>query len=127
MTDNGRVIDFDAFRREQNRQPVELKVEGETYLLPPQLPATVALDVIRARAEHEDDEDMPPEILEMFGTQIFGEDLFRTILTKHKMGLEEMGWLIQEVFNIYNKEIGVPNRKTRRRLQDHKAKAKSSR
>lgn len=110
-----RIIDFDAFRAEQNKEPVILKIGGKSYNLPSDLPATVALDLIRARKEHGDNEDMPPDFLASIGQAIFGPDQFTQIMVDHGVTILEMGELIKQALQIYNQSMGIaPNRAARR-------------
>ena len=51
MSDKIRTVDFDAFRAEQEKKPVFLKLGGEKYALPDALPASVAVGIIRLRAD----------------------------------------------------------------------------
>ena len=49
------LIDFDAFRAEQQARPLIIRVGGQDYALPSSPPASVALDGIRLAAQRRDD------------------------------------------------------------------------
>lgn len=108
-----KIIDFDAFRKEQDKKPVILRIGGKDYNLSPELPAAVALDIVRMQREHGADEDVPPEKIEELGVSLIGEQ-FHSILREHNVGLEEMAWLVQQALRVYNQEMPGPNRQTRR-------------
>lgn len=108
------LIDFDAFRAEQEGEPIQLKIGGVVYDLPTSMPAAVALDLIRLRKDLGEDEDVPPEALEKLATSIFGSVLLREILDRNRLTLPEMAELLQRVFEAYNPGDPLPNRKTRR-------------
>lgn len=113
VTDS-KVIDFDAFRSEQTGKPVELVVGGVTYYLPPDLPATVAVDVIRMQRDQGTDGDVSAETLLSLGEGLFG-DQFDTIIREHRLSTKEMGTLIKETLAAYNAATEPdPNRETRR-------------
>ncbi len=103
-----RVIDFDAFRAEQNAEPIELRVGGHTYQLPTSIPATLALDVIRLNAE-DSEADFKPEQLISMGRGIFGGDLFETVLNDNGITMAELPDLFKMVFAMYSGEPDAPN------------------
>jgi hypothetical protein len=96
-----RVIDFDAYRAEQKKEPVELKIGGKTYELPSSLPASLALDMVRLKADMDSKAEIPPEILGKLGVGAFGEETFRAILEEHALTLDELGKLMQDVLRAY--------------------------
>jgi hypothetical protein len=117
------VIDFDAWRAERvaaessKAEPVKVKVGGKEYPLPPTLPATVALDVIRYRRAKGDDATVPATMLMNIGESLFGTEAFRKILDENGLDVDGMGQLIMMAFKAYDQSEGedaVPNRKTRR-------------
>lgn len=122
-----RVIDFDAFREEQQQEPLVLKIGGVEYILPSGLPAEVAVDLIRAREGLGTSEDLPPEQIPKWAAAIFGEEAFQEIMRKHRLTLEELAELLQRVMHEYNEQIGtiLPNRKTRRDQQRKKKRSSS--
>jgi hypothetical protein len=115
VTTDGRVIDFDAFRNEQRGKPVELRIGDKTYELPPDLPATVALDVIRMQRDAGPEGEVTPMALVAIGEGLFGSaDKFREIVQEHGLSTTEMGALIRETLGAYNQAVTPPNRETRR-------------
>lgn len=120
-----RVIDFDAFRAEQEAregkvEPPTIKIGGEVYSLPPDLPAIVAVDVIRLNKDRGAAAQVDPVILMSIGSALFGDETFRRILVEQKMGVRDMGTLIMQVFRVYDPTEGketVPNRQTRRAVK----------
>lgn len=118
------VIDFDAWRAERKVETAKdpespkIKVGGKTYVLPPTIPATVALDVVRFKRAKGDDATVPANMLINIGESLFGEDEFREILSDNKLDLDQLGQLIMMAFRAYDPSEGgdtVPNPKTRKR------------
>jgi hypothetical protein len=107
------LVDFDAFRSEQKAEPVQLRIGGQVYDLPPALPAALALDIIRLQDEGGNDADVPVAKLEEFGRQLFGGDLFRTVIETHSITLPELPELMRQVLAAYDTGA-VPNRAARR-------------
>ena len=111
---SGRLIDFDAFRSEQQKEPVRLRIGGQVYDLPPDLPASVALDAIRLRSEGDDAEVSGTQV-EKIAREIFGEEILAELLRKHRVSFTELGELIKLAFDAYNeRSAAAPNRATRR-------------
>lgn len=97
-----RTIDFDQFRSEQKEDPVNFIIGGETYVLPPALPAALALDVMRMQELQEDeDADVPPEVMEKLGRSLFGETMWSQLLQKHRITVDEIGPLMEKVMEAY--------------------------
>ncbi len=99
-----RVVDFDAFRAEQEKNPVFFKIGGEKYQLPDTLPASVAIGLIRLRANVGDEGEIPEEAIDKFGRSIFGEDLWQVVLDKHRLTVDEIPVLLQRVLEVYTGE-----------------------
>lgn len=109
------IIDFDAFRAEQNEEPVVILIGGRRHELPSSLPASIALDIIAMHRTIGDGAKIPPESLEKMGRGLFG-DQFDVIVTENRLTMVELGELMQRVLTAYNPEAGkVPNRERRRR------------
>lgn len=100
-----RVIDFNAFRAEQKEEPVEFKIGEDTYLLPPTMPAALAVDVLELQAlvgPNGDPESMiPPQKLDGFCRAIFGSEMWVQILDKHRLTLDETPELLRQVIGAY--------------------------
>jgi hypothetical protein len=114
----GKVIDFDAYRAERaNREheagePPTIVVGGKVYTLPRELPAALALDIVRLKKDIGVEADAPASLLLTAGEQLFGPDTFREILVENQMGVVEMGDLITQAFRTYEPESEdgtVPN------------------
>ena len=102
-----RIVDFDAFRAEQKREPLKLKIGGKTRKLPASMPAALALDVIRLHAEMAADAEPKIEDLLKIGAGLFGgTDAFQAVLMDAGVGLDELGDLIQMVIEAYT---GAPD------------------
>lgn len=102
-----RTVDFDAFRAEQKKEPLELLISGKTYQLPSTLPAALALDVVRLNEEMQADEDAKIEDLLRVGAAIFGgSEQFQTVLSESGVGLDELADLIKMIIEAYT---GAPD------------------
>lgn len=102
------TIDFDAARAERAAEPVTLKLGGVTYVLPPALPAELALDLIRMRAELGDDADVPADQLEKMARQMLGQSADAII---GAITLPELEDLLRRLLAVY---APSPNRTARR-------------
>ena len=131
MTQESRFADFDAFQAEQAQVGPRIKVGGQVYQLPPDLPATVALRVIRAVAGQKCDlhpeapqtgcldcakameaEFSNAEVANLV-EQVLG-DQAQTILPH--VGMNSLPDFLMMVVGLYTGENGGPNRATRRAM-----------
>jgi hypothetical protein len=96
------TVDFDAFRAEQNQEPVKLVIGGKIYDLPAAMPASIAVDLIRMKSSLADDDDVPVDQLDRVGRAVFGADLWETVLGEHRIQVNEIGPLIQMVLAAYS-------------------------
>lgn len=96
-----RVVDFNAFRAEHEGEPVDLKIGGDTYHLASSMPAAVAVDAIALKAKMDDNEEVPLEVLDKMGRSVFGDDVWGSLLAKHRIQIDEVGDLIQMVLKLY--------------------------
>jgi len=120
-----KVIDFDAYRKEREARlgkgdGVIFRIGGKDYPLPDEPPATIALDVIRLKADLKGaTADVPLAALAKIGNAMFGEAGFRGMLAENNVGAAEMGDLILQAFGAWKIDIedgeARPNRATRRR------------
>lgn len=109
-----KVIDFDAFRAEQKKEPVILTLGGRDYSLPPSLPAALALDLIRMNAD-DSDAEFRSEDIERMGAELFGGSAkFHEVLREGAVTMDEMPELMKQVLNTYAGVKG-PNRGARRK------------
>lgn len=127
---SARRLDFDAFRRERTGEPVVVALGGVEYLLPPQLPAATALDIIALNKtavpcdKHaptmqpgcEDcvNPDATPEQIFELADPLFGKGQLRKIAADHDLDVDELGDLIIHTFQLYNSDTPSPNRAARR-------------
>lgn len=96
-----KIVDFDQFRAEQNKEPVLFKIGGETYELSPSLPASIAVEVIALQKTMSEDDDVPLETLEKVGIATFGSELWLQVLDKHRIGIDELAMLIGMILEAY--------------------------
>lgn len=92
------TIDFDAYRAEQKEEPLKLRLGGKEYLLPPSLPAPLALDLIALRKEHGDSAKLAAEDVERFARKLLGDSAEEII---SKLSLAELGELLQRLLSVY--------------------------
>jgi hypothetical protein len=102
------TIDFDAARAERNAEPVTLTLGGVTYVLPPALPADIALDLIRLRSEAGDGAEVPIGELHKFAHSLLGAEAEAIIA---RITLPELEDLLVRLIAIY---APSPNRQARR-------------
>lgn len=97
-----RVIDFDRFRAEQKDEPVLFLIGGEEYALPSSLPASMAVDMLRMQDVFNDPEaDVPPDVMDQFGRSLFGETMWEALLRRHRITVDEISPLMEQVFEAY--------------------------
>lgn len=97
---SNRYRDFDAFFAEQEREPVTFKLFGETHELPPALPATVVLKLIRMQKEYGQMGQVPhADLLEM-AVSIFGDDRVNK-WCEQGLDVEMLGELLKWVMETY--------------------------
>ncbi len=107
-----KVIDFDAFRAEQNAEPLILKIGGHEYELPASIPATLALDIIRRNPDESNVEIEANELATM-GDKVFGgREAFNRILDENGITMAELPDLFKMVFAMYNGASDDPNPET---------------
>ena len=109
------LIDFDAFRAEQQARPLIIRVGGTDYALPSSPPAAVALDGIRlsrSGATTIAADDVARLAEGLFGTAVL-DDLLRV----HRLTVAELQALIGRVMDAYAAEASPPPNRARRRTQ----------
>jgi hypothetical protein len=126
-----KLVDFDAYLREQEAEPFILRVGGREYNLPPSPAASVAMRFARLQRETE---TMTPieaaAAFEQMGRDLFGPDVFRQLVddgillpdgSRRGFTMSELEALIKQVADAYNEEATPPpNRKTRRATSQRK-------
>lgn len=113
MTDDDKLIDFDAFRAEQRGEPLKIKIEGETYELAADLPAAVMLDYLRL-TEDGDETVIPTRQLRKVMLHMFGAEVLEALVDKHRLTDRELSALFQQTMSAYTKKVARPNRAARR-------------
>lgn len=96
-----KTIDFDSFRAEQNQEPIEFIIGGETYNLPGSIPASLAVDIIKMQTALGDDAEVPADKIEDFGRSLFGRTVWEDLLIKHRITVDELGPLLEQVMAAY--------------------------
>ena len=122
-----RVLDFDAARAERKREPLTLKIGGQAYTLSAGLPASIALDMIRLKANEGENFVIPYEELDSIGQRLFGSETWKAILDGARLDLDELGELIKQTIQALqgDKDDGSPNRARRRAKTPRRASAGS--
>ena len=96
-----KTVDFDQFRQEQDAEPIEFKIGGDTYSLAPTIPAAMVLKIIRLQNEIGPDAQVTLEVFDALGRSVFGPQQWDEILEKHHLGYQEMPELVQAVMSAY--------------------------
>jgi hypothetical protein len=108
------LIDFDAFRAEQQARPLIIRVGGTDYALPSSPPAAVALDGIRLSRSGAT--TVPAEDVARLAEGLFGTTVLDELLRVHRLTVVELQALIGQVMDAYAAEASPPpNRAIRRR------------
>ena len=114
-TKNGyqpRRIDFQAFRREyrEQQQPIVIVIaDGVEVEFPPQMPATVMLDIMAWMEEAGRDADLadiPVERAVGIFNDLLGAERFKWIVREHELDLTELFWVLEALMSHYM--AGVP-------------------
>jgi hypothetical protein len=108
------LIDFDAFRAEQQARPLIIRVGGTDYALPSSPPASVALDGIRLSRSGAT--TIPADEVARLAEGLFGTAVLDELLRLHRLTVAELQALIGRVMDVYAAEASPPpNRASRRR------------
>jgi hypothetical protein len=108
------LIDFDAFRAEQQSRPLLIRVGGTEYALPSSPPAVVALDGIRLSRSGAT--TIPADEVARLAEDLFGTAVLDELLRVHRLTVAELQALISRVMDAYAAEASPPpNRAIRRR------------
>lgn len=108
------LIDFDAFRAEQQSRPLIIRVGGTDYALPSSPPAAVALDGIRLARQGAT--TVPAEEVARLAEGLFGASVLDELVRVHRLTVTELQALIGKVMDAYATEASPPpNRSSRRR------------
>ena len=108
------LLDFDAFRAEQQARPLLIRVGGTEYALPSSPPAVVALDGIRLSRSGAT--TVPADEVARLAEGLFGATVLDELLRVHRLTVAELQALISRVMDAYAAEASPPpNRAIRRR------------
>jgi hypothetical protein len=115
-----RYIDFDKARAERKQEPLTLLVYGVEYALPPAMPASLLLDMIRMEeGKQHSDELTYAEMVDILN-QILSKDVLAPIVAHDDFSIEDLANLLRTVMQMYtgaaseSGEAPAPNRTARR-------------
>lgn len=109
------LIDFDAFRAEQQGRPLIIRIGGQDYALPSSPPAAVALDGIRLTRSGAT--TVPPEEVARLAEGLFGKTVLDELVHAHRLTVTELQALIGRVMDAYAAEASPPPNRASRRTQ----------
>jgi hypothetical protein len=109
------LIDFDAFRAEQQARPLIIRVGGTEYALPSSPPAVVALDGIRLAREGAT--SIPADEVAHLAEGLFGREVLDELVRVHRLTVVELQALISRVMDAYAAEASPPPNRAIRRSQ----------
>jgi hypothetical protein len=109
------LIDFDAFRAEQQSRPLIIRVGGTEYALPSSPPAAVALDGIRLSRSGAT--SIPAEEVAGLAEGLFGAAVLDELVRVHRLTVTELQALISQVMDAYAAEASPPPNRAIRRSQ----------
>ena len=113
----GRFIDFDAARAEREAEPLTLRAYGETFELPPFMPASILLDVVRWQEERDSDEELTVADSVSILRRMLPEDVLSALLERDDFSTDDLSDLVRLVAGAYSGDSGEappPNRAQRR-------------
>lgn len=84
--------DFDAFFGEMDREPLQFKIRGEVFDLPPAIPAAVVKHIVRL--QRSDTEVAPDEIVLDMGKHILGEEVLDRLIDELRLDMFQLGQVI---------------------------------
>lgn len=109
------LIDFDAYRAEQQGRPLIIRIGGQDYSLPPSPPASVALDGIRLSRSGAT--TVPADEVAGLAAGLFGKPVLDELIGVHRLTVAELQALITRVMDIYAAEASPPPNRGSRRTQ----------
>ncbi len=109
------LIDFDAYRAEQQSRPLIIRVGGADYALPSSPPASVALDGIRLSRSGAT--SVPADEIAGLAEGLFGKAVLDELVGVHRLTVAELQALITQVMDIYAAEASPPPNRASRRTQ----------
>lgn len=107
------IIAFAAFREEKNKHITPIVVDfGEEQLeLPPNMPASVMLDLMAFQQEQTeagkeaDLTDIPVEMAMSIMHAVIGDERLQALIRKYKLDMGDVIWLMQELMAEYMGEV----------------------
>ena len=109
------LIDFDAFRAEQQSRPLIIRVGGTEYALPSSPPASVALDGIRLARSGAT--SVAADEVANLAEGLFGTAVLDELVRVHRLTVVELQALISRVMDAYAAEASPPPNRASRRTQ----------
>ena len=109
------LIDFDAFRAEQQARPLIIRVGGQEYALPSSPPASVALDGIRLARSGAT--SVAADEVANLAEGLFGKAVLDELVRVHRLTVVELQALIGRVMDAYAAEASPPPNRASRRSQ----------
>ena len=109
------LIDFDAFRAEQQSRPLIIRVGGQDYALPSSPPASVALDGIRLARSGAT--SVAADEVANLAEGLFGKAVLDDLVRVHRLTVVELQALISRVMDAYAVEASPPPNRASRRTQ----------
>jgi len=109
------LIDFDAFRAEQQARPLIIRVGGQDYALPSSPPASVALDGIRLARSGAT--SVAADEVANLAEGLFGKAVLDDLVRVHRLTVVELQALISRVMDAYAVEASPPPNRASRRTQ----------
>lgn len=95
----GKVLDFDLFMRESNRETIDVTVYGDVYKVPMEIPAIVP--VLMARAEMDNDASVSMKMILTAADAMFGKENVDKMCRKG-MSAKSLAQLIEKLFQMIN-------------------------
>jgi len=95
----GKVLNFDQFLSEKNKETISVTVFGENYEVPAQIPAIVP--VMMARAESTSDPQMATRMTMKAADAMFGEEAVNE-MCDNGMSAPDLANLVQQLFKMIN-------------------------
>lgn len=96
-----KTIDFDAYRSEKKQEPIVIKAFGKSYELPPSPRLSIMEKLIELRQKKGDEGAIPEEEIVEMTNALLGEKQAKD-LSKKGITLEELEWLLLEIWKCYN-------------------------
>jgi hypothetical protein len=93
-------LDFDAFRREHEKEPMIVHIFDKDYELPASLPASVMVRILRLQAENGG--ELPAHEVIFLAEKFMGETMLNELLERPDYSMEVMAEMIKEVIAAYS-------------------------